>query len=107
LTINILKKRSTKKIGEQMAKENKVEEVNTKKELIYKPDIEKIYTNHTQFFLTENDITFHLGSIEHLPDKQVTVVTHSVVMSHNHAKKVQEALTKVLDYYEKKEKNKK
>ena len=81
---------------------SKPEEVKVKQELAYKDDIEHIYTNYTQFFISDNDIVLHLGFKENLPDKQVTTISHRVIMSHNHAKQILKSLSRLLEYYDEK-----
>jgi len=90
-------------LGDSMAKEKEVPtEVTTKSEMVFDSDIENIYTNYTQFFMSEDDIVMHHGFKSNYPDKQQVVITHRVIMGHHHAKQVLKSLTKIIEYFEEK-----
>lgn len=73
-------------------------------ELVYPEQLDTVYSNHTQFHISNWDVLFDFGTVDPRPgtDQALKVFIHNrIIMSPNHAKQFAIKLNENIEKYEK------
>ena len=85
----------------------KPKEVKTKEVIQYSEEINEFYTNSAYLMMSDNDLMIEFGLKVNKDTEAVTTISHRAIMSPNQAKNLMKSLALVIEYHDKRTKEKK
>jgi hypothetical protein len=84
-----------------------VKEVKSKEVIRYIEEINEFYTNSAHLVMSENDLMIEFGLKVNKNNEMVTTISNRAIMSPSQAKSLSKSLALVIEYHDKKTKEKK